>query len=96
MVLFHMKNRVCVIYYAHDRGNIALACKRIYTSVTAKELGLNNNSSTDTYNKINKLPANDIIDKNVKDLNIKFGIYKIPIGFDCLTCIRCLRCIKPY
>ena len=91
-----MKNRVCVIYSAHDCGNITLACKRIHTSVTAKELGLNNNSSTDTYNKINKLPANDIIDKNVKDLNIKFGIYKIPIGFDCLTCIRCLRCIKPY
>ena len=91
-----MKTRVCLIYFVHDCGNITLACKIIYIFVTAKELGLNNNSSTDTYNKINKLPANDIIVKNVKDLNIKFGNYRIPIDFDCLTCIMCLRCIKQY
>ena len=30
-------------------GNIALACKRFYASAITRELGLNNNSSTDTY-----------------------------------------------
>ena len=29
-------------------GNIALVCKRFYASVITRELGLNNNSSTDT------------------------------------------------
>ena len=32
-------------------GNIALVCKRFYASVITRELGLNNNSSTDTYKK---------------------------------------------
>ena len=31
-------------------GNIALVCKRFYASVVTRELGLNNNSSTDSYN----------------------------------------------
>ena len=30
-------------------------------------LGLNNNSSTDTYDKNNNLAENDIIDKNIRD-----------------------------
>ena len=34
-------------------GNIALVCKRFYASVIAKELGLGNNNTTDTYNSIN-------------------------------------------
>ena len=60
-------------------GNIALACKRFYTSVITRELGLNNNSSTDTYNNIGGLSTNDIIDKSVRDLKIKFGIGNISI-----------------
>ena len=60
-------------------GNIVLVCKRFYASVITKELGLNNNSSTDTYNNAGGLSPNDIIDGNIRDLKIKFGIYKIPI-----------------
>ena len=30
-------------------GNIALICKRFYASVKAKQLGLGNNNTTDTY-----------------------------------------------
>ena len=30
-------------------GNIALVCKRFYASLVTRELGLNNNSSTDSY-----------------------------------------------
>ena len=37
------------------------------------------NSSTDTYNNAGGLSANDIIDKNIRDLKIKFGIDNIPI-----------------
>ena len=60
-------------------ANIALVCKRFYASVITRELGLNNNSSTDTYNNAGGLSANDIIDKNIRDLKIKFGIDNIPI-----------------
>ena len=44
-------------------GNIALACKRFDASVIIQEMGLINNSSTDTYNNTGRLSANDIIEK---------------------------------
>ena len=44
-----------------------------------RELGLNNNSSTDTYNSAGGVSANDIIDGNIRDLKIKFGTDYIPI-----------------
>ena len=61
-------------------GNIALVCKRLYASVITRELGLNNNSSTDTYKNAGGLSTNGIIDGNIRDLKIKFGIDNIPIG----------------
>ena len=60
-------------------GNIALVCKRFYASVITRELGLNNNSSTDTYNNAGGLSANDITEGNIRDLKIKFGIDNILI-----------------
>ena len=60
-------------------GNIALVCKRFYASVITRELGLNNNSSTDTYKNAGGLSAKDIIDGNIRNLKIKFGIGNIPI-----------------
>ena len=60
-------------------GNIALLSKRFYASVITGELGLNNNTSTDTYNNSGGLSANDIIDGNIRDLKIKFEIDNIPI-----------------
>ena len=60
-------------------GNIALVCKRFYASVISRELGLNNNSSIDTYKNAGGLSANDIIDGNIRDLKMKFGIDNIPI-----------------
>ena len=60
-------------------GNTALVCERFYAFVITRELGLNDNSSTDAYNNISGLSANDIIDKNIRDLKIKFGIDNIPI-----------------
>ena len=55
-------------------GNIALICKCFYASVIAKELGLGNNNSTKTYNSINNLPTDTIINNNINDLKSKFGI----------------------
>ena len=60
-------------------GNTAVVCKICYASIITTELGLNNNSSTDTYNNAGGLSANNIIDKNIKDLKIKFVIDNIPI-----------------
>ena len=48
-------------------------------SVIVKKLEFNNNSSTNSYNNINNVSANDIIDKNIRDLVIEFGIYNISI-----------------
>ena len=59
--------------------NIALVCKRFYAYVITREFGLNNNSPTDTYNNASSFSAKEMIDKNVRDLKIKFGIGKIPI-----------------
>ena len=59
-------------------GNIALVCKRFYASVITRELGLNNDSSTDTYKNAGGLSANDMIDGIVRDLKIKFGTDNIP------------------
>ena len=42
-------------------------------------LGLNNNLYADTYNNAAGLCANDIIDKNARDLKIEFVIDNIPI-----------------
>ena len=47
-------------------GNIDLVCKRFYASVITRELGLSNNSSTDTYNNAGGLSANDIFDGNIR------------------------------
>ena len=60
-------------------GNIALVCKRFDVSVITRELGLNNDSSSYTYKSAGDLSANDINDKNTRDLKIKFGIGNIPI-----------------
>ena len=79
-------------------GNIALICKRFYASVIAKELGLGNNNSTKTYNSINNLPTDTIINNNINDLKSKFGIdnvttenHRLPNMYTgCLKCTRIL------
>ena len=48
-------------------------------SVITRELEFNKDSSADTSNNTGGLSANDIIDKNIRDLKIKFGIDNIPI-----------------
>ena len=47
-----MMVEIAVHIYMVDKAteNIALVCGRVDASVIAKELGLNNNSSADTYN----------------------------------------------
>ena len=57
-------------------GNIAFVCRRFYASVTTRELGFNNNSST---NNAGGLYVNYIIDKNRRHLKIKFGFDNISI-----------------
>ena len=43
---------------------------------------MNKISSTRTSNNTDDLSANDIIDKNIRNLKIKFGIHNIPIKND--------------
>ena len=59
--------------------NIFLVCEGFHASVILSELGLDNKSFTDTYNKINNLSAEETIGKNVRAMKIKFGIENIPI-----------------
>ena len=62
-----MMVEIAVHIYMVDKttGNIALVCERVDASVIAKELGLNNNSSADTYNGINNLSVDDIVNKYI-------------------------------
>ena len=71
-------------------GNIAHVCKRFYASVITRELGLNSKSSTDTYKNAGGLSANVIIDGNIRDLKIKFGIDNIPIENHRLSNMYCM------
>ena len=50
--------------------------------VRALGLGLNNISSTDTYNNVGGISDNCTIDKNIRDLKTEFGIDNIPIEND--------------
>ena len=77
--LYNIHKDFVVVPIDKTTGNIALVCKIFYASVITRELGLNNNSSTDTYKNAGGLSANDIIDGNIRDLKIKFGIDNIPI-----------------
>ena len=74
-----MHKDFAVVLIDKATGNIALVSKRFHVSVVTRELGVNNNSSTDTCNNAGGLSANDIIDKNIRDLKIKFGIDNISI-----------------
>ena len=73
----HVKNALDNIQQTKQLVILILFVKDV--SVIARELELNNNSSTDTYNNAGGLYANDIIDGKIRDLKIKFGIDNIPI-----------------
>ena len=76
-------------------GNIVLVCKRFYASVITRELGLNNNSSTDTYKNAGGLASNVIIDGNIRDLKINLVLTTFLLRIiDYLLCTGCLRCLK--
>ena len=76
-------------------GNIALICKLFYASVITRELGLNNNSSTDTYKNAGGLASNVIIDGNIRDLKINLVLTTFLLRIiDYLLCTGCLRCLK--
>ena len=78
-VLYNIHKDFVVVSIDNATGNIVLVCKRFYASVITRELGLNSDSSTDTYKNAGGLSANDVIDVNIRDLKIKFGIDNIPI-----------------
>ena len=59
-------------------GNTDFARKRCNAVIIAKELGLNENTLTDNYNKIKTLSRNDIIYENIRDLKTKFAADDIP------------------
>ena len=84
------KDFVNVLIYK-STTNITLVLKRFYASVITRELGFNNNSSIDTYNKAGGLSGNDITNKNITDLKIKFGVDKIPIENHQLPNMCCMR-----
>ena len=69
-------------------GNIAVACKRFFASVVTRELGLNNKSSTDT--NAGGLPADVIIDKNIRDVKSKLRIDNILVENHRLSNMYCM------
>ena len=61
--LYNIHKNFVVVPIDEATGSIALICTILYASAIATELGLNNSSSSNTYNKINNLSENDIIGK---------------------------------
>ena len=72
------------ILWTNRQGYRELICKRFYASVIAKELGLGNNNTTDTYNSINNSSIDTIINSNINDLKSQFGIDDVNIEHHCL------------
>ena len=77
--LNNIPNEFLVVPIDKAARNIPFVCKGFYTSVYAKELGSNNNSSEYTCSKTNNLTAVDLINKSIRGLKTKFGINDIPI-----------------
>ena len=65
-------------------GSIALIYKHFYVSVIAKELGLRNNNTTNTYNSINNSSTDTIINSNINDLKSKLRSNDVNIENHCL------------
>lgn len=63
--LHNIHKNFVVVPIDEATGSIALICTILYASAIATELGLNNSSSSNTYNKINNLSENDIIGKYI-------------------------------
>ena len=76
--LDNIHNDFVVVPIDKATGNIALVWKRFYAFVITRELGLNNNSSTDTTTPVAYLQMISLI-KNIRYLKTKFGIDNIPI-----------------
>ena len=70
--------------------NIALFCKRFYASAIAKKLRLYNDSFADDHDQ--QLTANNIANKILRDLRIKFGIYDTIFLLEIIDCIICTGC----
>ena len=68
-----------VVLIDNATGNIVFVFKRFYAFFITRELGLKNNSSTDTYNNAGGFCANNVIDKSIRYLKIKFGTDSIPV-----------------
>ena len=56
-----------VVLIEKATGNIPLVFKIFHASVITRELELNRNSLTDTYNNTGDLPENHIIGKNIRN-----------------------------
>ena len=73
--LAQLQERFIIAPIDKATGNIAIICKRHYASVLVKELGLlNNNNPMPTYEVVNNISSEDIINRNVNDLSKLFGI----------------------
>ena len=61
--LHDIQDDIAIVPIGNANGNIDLHYKQFNATVIAKELGVKESLSTDTYNQINKLSANNIFDK---------------------------------
>ena len=68
----HNKYVVCPIYKA--TGNVSLICKRFYSTVLCKELGVHSSCNNSTYTRAKNLSVHDVTSKHKHDLSKEFCI----------------------
>ena len=69
-----LQNRFVIVPIDKAAGNVAFVCKRFYAEVIVKELGLNGGVACPTYECIRDLRINDIVHKDVLQLDEKFNL----------------------
>ena len=75
--LAELKERFVIVPIDKATNNVAFICKRFYASVLVKELGLDGQSDSATYESMMNKNTNTIIQSHTKDLKSKFNL-KVP------------------
>ena len=65
-------------------GNVAVICKRFYADILFKELGLGVNYVNPTYERILEKNVDEIVNKNITDLDKSFSIKNVDTKHHCL------------
>ena len=77
IALEELKSKFVIVPIDKASGNVAFVCKRFYALVLIKELGLDKELGSATYENIEQNNINEIVKQQTDDLQVKFHL-KVP------------------